>query len=189
MKVEDLAKSLSKSIQKKVDAQHKLIANQNVELVILKYEKERIASELSNQKELNHKLQQSLEEQKFLLSNQTGKKLETEESAMRIIIIGSDLDQDKRRIRTLEQENNELNDKLFIFEKEKTALKEKISQMEIENRRICEELNLLIRKNDRNKKTDFLKNFDNDLLYNVSNISKLQASISLLKQRENLNNL
>jgi hypothetical protein len=181
MKVEDLTKSVSKSIQEKVDSQSKLIANQNIEIINLKYEKERLSSDLALEKDTNQKLQQSLAEQKYKISS--SKKVECEEGAMQTVLKSSDLEQDKRRIKVLEQENNDLTDKIFLVDRENCALKEKITSLGGENNRLCNELNLIIRKNDRKKATKF-DNLDQDLLYNISNISKLQTTISQMKIRE-----
>jgi hypothetical protein len=181
MKVEDLTKSVSKSIHEKVDNQSKLIANQNIEIINLKYEKERLSSELALEKDTNQKLQQSLAEQKYKIS--CTKKVECEEGAMQTVLKSSDLEQDKRRIKVLEQENNDLTDKIFLVDRENCALKEKIISLGGENNRLCNELNLIIRKNDRKKATKF-DNLDQDLLYNISNVSKLQTTISQMKIRE-----
>ena len=185
LKVEDLTNSLSKSILERVEIQNKKIATQNFEIINLKYENEKINSEFNHEKEVNQKLQQSLADQKYKISVHKGLKNETEESACQTNLKFEDIEQFKRKNKNLENENNNLNEKLFLFEKDVICLKEKIVLLESENFKVCNELNVLVRKMDRNKKSKDLNNLDQDLLYNISNISKLNATISQMKLREN----
>jgi hypothetical protein len=180
MKVEDLATSLSKSIKQKIEMQNKKISEQNIEILTIQYELEKLRSDLKYEKELNEKLQGTLADLKFKHIEKKGRSL-YEEAQVQTNLKSDDIDSFKIKAKIFEDNlikaNEELENiykKLNSYKEENLKLNKKIKEKDKENNQLVKKIEKIIVK-DRSLEKELLT---------VNNISKLNMTVSALKLRE-----
>jgi len=180
MRMEDLATSLSKSIKEKIESQNKKITTQNIEILQLQYENEKLKSDLKYEKELNEKLQSALADLKCK-NIQTQNRALFEEAQTQTILKFDDIESFKIKAKILE-------DNLIKTSEESEARFKKIESLKEINSRINKELKVKEKENHLLvKKIEKLNSNDRQLereLSTVNNISKLNMTVSALKMRE-----
>ena len=177
--------SLDPLNKSKMETQSKVISNMKIELMNLNFNNEKLTNELFEEKELNQRLQKSLAELKYKFNNNTKNDICVEELSVQTILKSENIDQINKKNKSQEIEINKLNETFQQNEKTIRKLNDKQHLMEKENKKICEELNTLILKYNKEKKQSFNHNFDHEIINNVLIISKLNATVSSLKSREN----
>jgi len=180
MRVEDLATSLSKSIREKIESQNKKITMQNIEILQLQYENEKLKSDLNYEKELNGKIQGALADLKCK-NIQTQNRALFEEAQTQTTLKFDDLESFKIKAKILEdnlirtsEENEQNQKKIEKFRESNNKLTKDLKEKE-------KEVLQLVKKIEKLQQSD--RSLERELA-TVTNISKLNITISALKIRE-----
>ena len=174
IKLEKLTQSISKSIKDKIDVQNKSISKLNIEIYNLKFDKERLNSELTNLTEQNCSLQGALANQKFLGSEKNAKfKAETEEATCQTIIKGEEYDYIKGKSKNLLNNNEELQDTIEKLSRNKEELELRIKNRDKELNKANEYIEILTKKNNQNSQnnSNIIKN--ENILHEIANNSEV----------------
>ena len=180
MNVEELANSFTKSFKEKFDAQNKKISEQKIQILTIQHDLEKINNDLKYEKEINKNLKVKLADIKY--NNEKNIHFLTEEAQTQTNLKNEDLESFKIKAKILEDnliksndENDKLNRNIEIFKNENENLTKLLKKMGKENI-------LLSKKIEKSLKKD--KNLEKDL-FRISDISKMNITISSLKIREN----
>jgi chromosome segregation ATPase len=184
LNVEDLALSVSKSIRDKIDSQNKKLSSQNVEIISLQYEVEKLSGDLKYEKEMKEKLQQTLADVKFRNMSTSGNNCEKEDAAVQTNMKMDDIETNKSRLKTVEDSLSKTSDNLEKNQKEFKLISEKNTKLAKELREKEEEIKLFVKKVEKMKSKENISNYIDKDLCNMNNISKLNATISNLKLRQ-----
>jgi cell division protein ZapA len=181
LNVEDLASSVSKSIRDKLDSQNKLVSSQNVEIISLHYEVEKLSSDLKFEKEMKAKLQQTLADVKYRnMSSSTNNCVE--EAGVQTSLKMNDIDSNKTRLKGVEDSLAKATDTLEQNQKDFKNLTEKNNKQTKEINDRNEEILLLVKKLEKMKTKD-TSYIDRDM-NSMTAISKLNATISNFKVKQ-----
>lgn len=181
MRVEDLATSLSKSIREKIESQNKKISAQNIEILGMQYELEKLKADLKYEKELNEKLQIALADLKCKDIQTQNNRLCYEDAQTQTIMKFEDLESFKIKAKILEDNLIKTSEENEEAQKKLNNMKEKIVKLSKESKDKEKEILQLVKKVEKLQQSD--RSFEKELA-SVNNISKLNMTVSALKMRE-----
>jgi chromosome segregation ATPase len=184
LNVEDLAESVSKSIRDKLDSQSKQLSTQNVELIGLQYEVEKLASDLKFEREMKEKLQQTLADVKYRNMSSSANNC-VEDAGVQTVIKMNDIDGNKIRLKSVEDSLSKATDNLEQSQKDYKSLGEKNTKLQKELREKEVEIGLLIKKIEKMKSSGNSSSYIDRDLGNMAAVSKLNTTISNLKVKQN----
>jgi len=180
LQVEDLTNSLSRSLKDRLETQNKKISSQNVEILNLQYDAEKLNTEVIHLREVNDQLQLTLAEQKFKKSQTMF--TSTENMITQTQLRGEDIDDYKKKIKRLEENLMQASEEKSFIDKNMDKHEETISRLEQKNKDLISENGILMKKMEKLKEGNLV---DKEAYLNmITKYSKMNTTISALKLRE-----